>query len=72
MVDTPGLADTDNPAEETALELAKVLDLCPEGIHVFLYVQDATSHRFTEEQRQVIKQLRVWYSLQGTMLGLHI
>ena len=58
-MDTPGLADTDSSPEETAFELAKVFDVFHDGVHVFLYVQNATLRRFTKEQRDVKDQVKV-------------
>ena len=58
-MDTPGLADPDLPRETIALLLAKVLDECPDGVHTFLYVHNATDYRFTPEQQDVKEQVLV-------------
>ncbi|KAJ8029382.1 GTPase IMAP family member 4 [Holothuria leucospilota] len=58
IADTPGLQDTHRPNEEILGEIARVLQIMPDGIHAFLYVVNATRHRFTKEDKQVLDDLK--------------
>ena len=61
VIDTPGLADPDEPPEEIASILASVILQCPGGVHAFLYTHNATDYRFTAELQSVKDQVTVRY-----------
>ena len=59
VVDTPGLGDRNLPEEVIASTLSEIVRLCPGGVHVFLYIHNATDRRFTKEQDSAMQQLKV-------------
>ncbi len=57
IVDTPGVFDTDEPNNETLLEITKSLLISAPGPHAFLLVM-SLSQRFTEEILTSIELMR--------------
>lgn len=59
VVDTPGLQDTDKNKEEILKEIARIPHHFPKGVHAFLYTVNVSNHRFTVEDREVLKDVKV-------------
>lgn len=59
VIDTPGLQDTARPQKEVLREIARVMKIFHDGIHVFVYVMNMASPRFTEEDETALQALEV-------------
>ncbi len=60
ILDTPGLFDTRRNQETVKRELGRAFFTFDDGIHVFLFVFNAASHRFTKEHQDTLKEIKVW------------
>lgn len=49
VIDTPGLQDTSRQQDEVLREIARIMKIFHNGVHVFVYVMNMASPRFTEE-----------------------
>ena len=65
IVDTPGLFDTNRDMDDVKTEIAKTLLKFPHGIHAFIYVMNAASPRFTEEDQKTLNEIKVCLSFSG-------
>ncbi len=59
VLDTPGLFDTDRDLETVCTEITRAIDTFCDGVHAFLYVLNAASHRFTDEDQKTVKEIKV-------------
>ncbi|KAJ8050830.1 GTPase IMAP family member 4 [Holothuria leucospilota] len=55
VIDTPGLHDTHKSKEEITQEIARVMKVFADGIHAFIYVQDISNPRFTQENKETLE-----------------
>lgn len=59
VIDTPGLQDTSRPQKEVLREIARVMKLFHEGVHVFIYVLNMASPRFTDEDKRSLAAIEM-------------
>ncbi len=59
VLDTPGLFDTTKSLDEVAKELVRVVEIFPDGIHAFLYIMNVSNHRFTNEDQDAVREVKV-------------
>ncbi|KAJ8023805.1 GTPase IMAP family member 4 [Holothuria leucospilota] len=59
VIDTPGLQDCDRPEDEILSEVARVVKIFRKGIHVFVYVLNLASPRFTKEDKMSREKIEV-------------
>ncbi|KAJ8018777.1 GTPase IMAP family member 4 [Holothuria leucospilota] len=59
VIDTPGLQDTDRPPKEVLREIARVMKIFHNGVHVFVYVLNMASPRFTYEDRSSLAAIEM-------------
>ncbi|KAJ8019401.1 Immune-associated nucleotide-binding protein 9 [Holothuria leucospilota] len=59
VIDTPGLQDTSRPHDEVLREIARVMKIFHNGVHVFVYVMNMASPRFTEEDMTSLQAIEV-------------
>lgn len=54
VIDTPGLQDPKRPHAEILREISRVMKIFHEGVHVFVYVMNIASPRFTAEDERCL------------------
>ncbi len=59
MLDTPGLFDTEKDQATVCREIAGAINTYYEGVHAFLYILNAASHRFTDEDKTALAEIKV-------------
>lgn len=61
VIDTPGLQDCDRSDEEILSEVARVVKIFRKGIHVFVYVLNLASPRFTKEDKISMNKVEMMF-----------
>lgn len=61
VIDTPGLQDCDRSEEEILSEVARVVQIFRRGIHVFVYVLNLASPRFTKEDKISMNKVEMMF-----------
>ncbi len=62
VLDTPGLFDTTKTEDEVAKELVRVVEIFPDGIHAFLYIMNVSTRRFTKEDQEAVREVKVRFT----------
>lgn len=59
VIDTAGLDDPDRRTEDILEDVARIMVIFSNGVHVFLYVMNAASPRFNEKDLEYIRTFEV-------------
>ncbi len=59
ILDTPGVFDTRRNHKAVQYELGRAFFTFDQGIHVFVFVFNAATHRFTKEHQDTLNEIKV-------------